>query len=310
MMLSLVFLIKDRHIQPENVKDFPYLYYLFDPEKGDYNEHGFKTTYSVNKPDSVYRIILIGGSVARGRAPENSIAAYLEKNLQRLFPQKHIQVINAGVSAYGIQQEFLLTQMILQYYKPNMIVGLDGYNDLLTFKINRFYPSGYTLPPHHWKDFRVIKEKLFYEKWYSRFALPFKSINRTKDFLIRRAREKHYDWNKIDTTIAARHAQAYWNVVRDLYDFCRSKNIVYLNFLQPVRFYVRHSEPNDPELAALWRIYAAMEKHYEGKNFAVSLVPAFHRCRGMFTDDCHITSEGNQILAAAMTLKIAEAITE
>jgi hypothetical protein len=212
------------------------------------------------------------------------------------------------VSAYGVQQEFLLTQMILQHYQPDMIVGLDGYNDMLTFKINRFYPSGYDLPPHHWKEFRIIKDKTFYNKWFSRFALPFKSINRAKDFFIRNSLEKKYDWNSVNDSIASRHAQTYWNVINDQYDFCKAKNIAYVNFLQPVRFYSRQSEPDFPEHRALSKIYAAMEKHYSGKDFAYSLVPAFHKCKSMFTDDCHITYEGNRIIAAAMTVKIADAV--
>lgn len=45
--LGAAFLYKDRNIEPENVKDFPYLYFLFDNKKGDYNEHGFKTKRSL-----------------------------------------------------------------------------------------------------------------------------------------------------------------------------------------------------------------------------------------------------------------------
>jgi hypothetical protein len=308
--LSVVFLIKDRNIQPENVKDFPYLYFLFDNRKGPYNEHGFKTNYTIDKPDSVYRIIMVGGSVVRGREPESSISAYLERNLREAFPELNIEVINAGVSAYVVEQEFILMQLILQRYQPDMIVGLDGYNDMLTFKLNRFYPSGYDLPPHHWKEFQIIRDKTFYDKWYSRFALPFKSINRAKDFLIRTNLEKKYNWHSVDSITAARHAQAYWNVIQDHYDFCRSKNIAYLNFLQPVRFYSRYAVPDNPEHRALSKIYSAMEKHYESKDFAMSLVPAFHKCKSMFTDDCHVTREGNQVLAAVMTPKIAATISQ
>jgi lysophospholipase L1-like esterase len=304
IVLGIMFIVKDRDIQPENVKDFPYLYFLFDDTKEDYNVHGFKTKYSIEKPEGVYRIILTGGSVARGREPEFSISAYLEKELKEKFPQKNVQVINAGVSAYGVQQEFMLIQMILQHYKPDMIVALDGYNDMLTFKMNRFYSSGYALPPHHWKEFRIIKDKEFENKWFSRFSAPFYNTNRAKDFLIRSSMEKKYDWNSVTDSMAKQHANAFWNVVNDQHDFCRAKNIAYVNFLQPVRFYNRHSEPDNPELRALSKIYAAIEQHYTADDFAHTLVPAFHKCKSMFTDDCHITPEGNQIIAKAMAEKI------
>jgi lysophospholipase L1-like esterase len=304
--LGIMFMVKDRDIQPENVKDFPYLYFLFDNTKSDeYNEHGFKTKYSIAKPENTYRIMLTGGSVARGTSkPELSIAAYLEKELKEKYPQKNVQVINAGVSAYGVQQEFMLIQMLLQHYKPDMIVALDGYNDMLTFKLNRFYPSGYALPPHHWKEFRIIKDKEFENKWFSRFSAPFYNTNRAKDFLIRSSLEKKYDWNSVTDSVAQQHADAFWSVVNDQYDFCRAKHIAYVNFLQPVRFYNRNSEPDDAELKALSKIYAQMESHYGADDFAHSLVPAFHKCKSMFTDDCHITPEGNQIIAKAMAEKI------
>lgn len=304
IVLGAAFLYKDRNIEPENVKDFPYLYYLFDSKKGDYNEHGFKTTYAIEKPENTFRIILTGGSVARGKEPEFTIAAYLEKQLQQKFPQQKIQVINAGVSGFGVQQEFLLIQMLLQQYKPNMIIGLDGYNDMLTFKLNRFSPSGYDLPPHNWEQFRIIKQKTFQSKWYSRLALPFHNINRAKDFLIRNSKEKKYDWNTVDETIASKHAQAYWNVVRDQHDFCKAKGIVYVNFLQPVRFYNPLSEPDFAEHKALSKIYKHMESYYKQSDFGYSLIPAFHRCKGMYTDDCHINTEGNQIIATAIAEKI------
>jgi len=306
ILLGIMFMVKDRDIQPENVKDFPYLYFLFDNTKSaEYNEHGFKTKYSIAKPDNTYRVILTGGSVARGSGDaELSIAAYLEKELKEKYPQKNVQVINAGVSAYGVQQEFMLIQMILQHYQPDMIVALDGYNDMLTFKMNRFYPSGYALPPHHWKEFRIIKDKEFENKWFSRFSAPFYNTNRAKDFLIRSSMEKKYNWNSVTDSVAQQHAAAFWSVVNDQHDFCRAKNITYVNFLQPVRFYNRHSEPDNPELRALSKIYAAIEKHYTADDFAHTLVPAFHKCKSMFTDDCHITPEGNQIIAKAMADKL------
>ncbi len=308
VLLGLSFMYKDRNIEPENVKDFPYLYFLFDHTKGAYNEHGFKTSYTIEKPVDVYRIILTGGSVARGKEPEKSIAAFLERELQLNFPGKKIQVINAGVSAYGVQQEFLLLQMILQFYKPDMMVSLDGYNDMLTFKLNRFYDSGYALPPHHWKDFRIIRDKTFQNKWYGRFALPFKNINRTKDYFIRTAMEKKYDWNFVTDSVAASHALAYNHVVQDHFDFCKSKSVVYVNFLQPIKFYNADARALTPEKAALLKIYHQFESYYSGNHTNYSLAGLLNHHKNLFTDDCHVTAEGNEKIAQAMADVLKEKI--
>src|SRR5690348_14078733 len=79
-VLEVVFRIKDRHADPLPVRDYPYLYFLFDDAEG-LNEHGFKTQYPIEKQPGKFRIMLVGGSVARGKKPEQSIAHYLEKEL-------------------------------------------------------------------------------------------------------------------------------------------------------------------------------------------------------------------------------------
>ena len=46
IILGGIFYVKDFNLEPMAVKDYPYLYYLF--EKGeDTNEHGFKTSHSI-----------------------------------------------------------------------------------------------------------------------------------------------------------------------------------------------------------------------------------------------------------------------
>jgi lysophospholipase L1-like esterase len=310
LLLGAVFMYKDRSLEPEQVKDFPYLYYLFDNNQGDFNIHGFKTTYSIDKPDSVYRVILVGGSVARGNEPETTIAAYLEKMLKLKTGNKNIEVINAGVSGFVVEQEFIMLQMILQYYTPDMIIGFDGYNDLLSFKLNRFTDTPYKIAPHHWNEFKTIKANKFKNKWYSRFSAPFYNINRAKDFIIRNQKERNYDWTSVSNEIALKYSNAYWDVIIDHRDFCGSKGIDYMSFLQPVRFYNKQYEPDDTEQKALSKIYAEMEKHYMVNDFAFSLVPSFHKCKGMYTDDCHVTAEGNQILAAAIAAKVSNKIQQ
>src|SRR5687768_381888 len=150
-VLEVVFRIKDRHADPLPVRDYPYLYFLFDSTKG-LNEYGFKTSYPEEKEPGKFRIILVGGSVARGKQPEQSIAHYLEKQLNTQFQTDKIEVINAGISAFVVEQEFILIQLLLQQYQPDMIVSLDGVNDLMTFDQNRRTKSDFDLPPHHWDE--------------------------------------------------------------------------------------------------------------------------------------------------------------
>ncbi len=298
IVLSIGFSYKDRNIEPMNVVDHPYLYYLFEEGEG-LNKHGFKTEHSIQKPDNTFRIILIGGSVARGNAPEQSIAANLERIWQaKDTTGKKIEVINAGISAFVVQQEFILVQSILQEYEPDMIIGLDGYNDMLTWKLNRFQANPHPLPPHNWKDFQVIHHNRFHSKPYSRFAFPFKSINRAKDYTLRTWKAKDYKWPVKGNESTERACETYEKILKDTYDFCEAKGIPYYSFLQPVRFYP--SKAKSGEQRSLSDLYANMEKNAGQYPFAFSLTGALSSNLEVFTDDCHVTPEGNTILAQAI----------
>lgn len=146
-------------------------YQLLDNQKSQYwqiNQQGFRDrdTVPLAKPKDEIRIFLLGGSTAFGYgSPENTatISEYLEQRLQqRLEQQKtspqqykpdllpfdevekqeylakpskiksgNYRVINAAVPGYASGNQ--LAQLALQIlkYKPDLIVFLDGYKDLM-----------------------------------------------------------------------------------------------------------------------------------------------------------------------------------
>ncbi len=302
-VLGIVFHYKDRNLEPMAVHDYPYLYFMFDTSTG-LNEHGFKTNYSIKKQPGKYRIILTGGSVARGKLPDESIAHYLERELNTRFNTDKIEVINAGVSAFVAEQVFLNIQLILQHYEPDMMVSLDGYNDLMTFKLNRPYPSSFELPPHHWQDFQVIAENKKKNEALARFPLFFRNISRVIRFVGRKQFEKKYDWSSLTVEMLAPRSRAYWQIISDTRDFCKAKNIHYYSFLQPVKFYDRNAAQADAELKALSMLYRLLEDDTREKRYSFSLTSVFNQRKDIFTDDCHVTAEGNQIMAKEMADRI------
>lgn len=304
LLLGVYFWTKDRNEMVETVHDEPYLYYLFD-EGENTNVHGFKTNYSIEKPAGVYRIILIGGSVARGREIEHSIASYLENELRQRYNTDKIQVLNAGISGYVLQQEFILTQSVLQQYKPDMIIGLDGYNDLLTYYLNQSLETNIALPPHQWRDFKVIKGNRFRKKPYSRFAYLFMNFNRVKESLLRNKDLNNSEW------IAAHEANpcgtlctSYWQITDDIQDFCRAKGIWYVQFLQPVKF--ETAMPMEGEAKQISEmLYNNIDTLAGSRPYAFSLVHALDDDKALFYDDCHLIPKGNERIAWAMADSLA-----
>ena len=138
--------------------------------------------------------------------------------------------------------------------------------------------------------------------------MPFKNINRTKDHFLRTAQEKKYDWNLVTDSVAASHALAYNHVVQDHFDFCKSKSVAYVNFLQPIKFYNADERVLSPEKAALLKIYHQFESYYSGNHAYYSLAGLLHNHKNLFTDDCHVTAEGNERIAQAMADVLKEKI--
>ncbi len=101
------------------------------------DSHGFilnqRDSASAIDLNADYRIIIIGGSTVAGSgASDNNqtIAAHLE-NILEARTSKNINVINAGTGGwYSVNELAFLTQEVLPFHAPDMVIVLDGYNDM------------------------------------------------------------------------------------------------------------------------------------------------------------------------------------
>lgn len=92
-----------------------------------------------DKPDDVYRIVCFGGSTTLGTGADLDRYAY-PGLLQALFDKtsfasgKKVQVINAGVYGYNSWHSVLRLNTVLNTLHPDMILLMDGLNDVLASK--------------------------------------------------------------------------------------------------------------------------------------------------------------------------------
>jgi lysophospholipase L1-like esterase len=122
-----------------------------DPAEPDpvLDEHGFLSDGPVSraKPKGTFRIFLVGGSTAFGAgqntryhdvhaypdglyAYPSSIAGRLKAELQKGNPQTKYEVINAAGFERRIHQSFLQYLESLSQYEPDLIINLEGMNDV------------------------------------------------------------------------------------------------------------------------------------------------------------------------------------
>lgn len=306
--LSLVFWIKDSRSAVIKVPavDKPYTYFTFSPDPVLLtNEDGLYTKAARAKASGKFRIILVGGSVARssqGRIPyEQTIAAELERALNSRLKTNSIEVINAGVAAYVAEQEFILIQLVLQQYQPDMIVTLDGYNDVLSFDANR--PDDAAYAPIDYRRMKVIEQGKEQESAFYRLRVCFKNVLRAKRyFMAALSRDERRDYSSISDAQIERAAAGYLGILRDMKDFASAKQIALYSFLQPVRWYAPES-PQHARLAGvpqLAKLYSRYEEGIRQYPWARSLTDVFEKNLDLYNDDCHVKARGNEIFAAAM----------
>jgi len=94
----------------------------------------------VKEKSQAYRILLIGGSTATYFP-----TAVLEDAFSHKFAGRKFEVINGAANSYNARQELIVTAFWGPSVKPDMIITLDGANDLtLRLKMKKageFYPN-------------------------------------------------------------------------------------------------------------------------------------------------------------------------
>lgn len=119
------------------------------------NEQSFKDFDEVprDKPADEYRVFVLGGSVVYGRGPvppADAVCDFYEVTYRWTIPHimekllnadprirekiggKHVRVINAGVAGYVYQNNLMRYLAKLRLFDPDLVVSLDGANEVHT----------------------------------------------------------------------------------------------------------------------------------------------------------------------------------
>lgn len=82
-------------------------------------------------PNSL-RIAIIGASTVMGAYAahnDETFAALLEDRLRQNFPDSMIEVINAGIAGYTLQQQYQMLQHLILPLHPDLLIVYPGFND-------------------------------------------------------------------------------------------------------------------------------------------------------------------------------------
>lgn len=316
--LGLVFWMKDASgqlIHLDQTKDEPYVYYgYFDTPENGRNEDGLVFTGSIEKPANTYRVALIGGSVAEflGREYDSEGNTLLQTMLRNQLNDPTIEVVPAGMAGYVVEQEFIHTQLRIQKYQPDLVVGLDGYNDMMSFKLNRYMDTEVLLPPQNYGQFQVITDGKRAQSFTSRFAPLFRNTWRAAYFVERAMTDQaSSDFSTVTEATYEQYSDYYLQIIKDTRDFCNVKGISYVSLLQPVSFYNNEADGfriSDAEPPAMAMMYNSFEKKVLGLPNTASLTHIFDDNLDVYLDYCHVDRTGNELLAREMAEVLAPMI--
>lgn len=204
---------------------------------------------SSSKDDStIFRILVIGDAFAmpEGMSYEKSFPYLLEENLQKKFPEKNIQVINAGVTGYGPMEESAQLAELCPVFKPNIVVYeffINEFEEASLTPKKRLQSIGFIPRPGEQKTIKLIDISQF----LYRFNKIVNSFNKksyvgksewkyTKSFL-------HYyekDNNKFYDT---KHLSKVAGYLKNIKETCKRYNVDIKIYFVPGQIAV--SKPKD-----------------------------------------------------------------
>ena len=169
------------NFEPVPVQSDPYLQYRIRPNVPgkviETNSLGLRNgEVAVRHPDNLFRVLLLGGSVAWGNsAASNSetMAAILEKNLNERFEDSPLtfEVLNGAVPGYVSWQVALSYALYHRQLRSNLVISVDGVNDVYSAISNQesglpvsYQPSfpgqGGKRSLVHWLEYRWERSKI------------------------------------------------------------------------------------------------------------------------------------------------------
>lgn len=247
---------------------------------------------TIKKSPSVKRVLLIGGSTA-ALFPVN----ILEEALKYQFPEYDFKVINAAEGGYNARQEVVVAALWAPQLKPDIIISLDGANDL-THRLRMDKPGSFFLDAAYES---ALKKPLLspFTHWL-RYSQAMQGAQRLQERRHIGKAEQYAD--AVPTYIAAQHS------INVLTKGLNAKRIMILQpfmaFKQPLSAQEKRFTHYQYREAVLMQLYEKQNRELEklAKQDNVKYLDGRFIFQGIestvFSDDVHfVNDKGYRVLA-------------
>jgi lysophospholipase L1-like esterase len=217
------------------------------------NGSGFRGgPVEVAKPDSVLRVMVVGGSTVFDSTVDGDDQAWparLEHHLGCLLPGRKVEVINSGVPGYVMLDNLIRLQSELYEFKPDLLILYQAHNDLLA-ALHRIHESyrGLRTP-------REVESEAPWTEWlrehsllYNKLALKAKILQRAASARSAREQSSAQTYTESIEAGAARHE-------KDLRSFLLIAQGFGIRVVVPQTVHIGTDDPKgvDSEIAWMWQ---------------------------------------------------------
>lgn len=271
-----------------------------------------------NKPD-VLTVYVIGGSAAQGvgaSRKENAWHALLEKKLRQELRNPNIYVFNAAIGGFNTLQERLTYFLAVSPRKPDIVLDLDGFNDVV-LPLNTMVRPG---DPYQ----TGIRYTQFYGsallQWLFENSALANFVSMRLFFYNRDAVRHLIDKDEaVFVNYERSVVREYMRNTTSIIDDCMMRRRKCLVALQPFRA-ISHQDAGIPlkkpdvvSTSRLSRIYQSLREttgadQYSGHYVDLSGVFSRRDRLGVYTDYVHFNDKGNEIIADALLPYVVDLI--
>lgn len=274
-------------------------YYEFDDEK-----------VTGQKSPGEYRIFIMGGSVAKGygaSAPEKKFHRLLENLLNENRPEhinRTFNVVSAGRLGYVSAQELVLLLMGALDFRPDMVIHLNGFNDIIAVTQYHetpgypFYFQSMVRAIKSVKAGQVLDRALEQSAFFSNVSKMMKKYKTGPGNFSSENIVRHYtrNMNQVAQILYANHIETYLFLQPTIFDK-KSKSPTEQKFIDQRRLQNRQIFLTTyPQLAeSLKRISEEHQVHWGDFRGVFDEVP-----ETVFNDSAHFNDVGQKVMARAM----------
>jgi len=297
------------------------------------------------KAENTFRIVILGGSTVLNREVtfEKNAARLLEKQLQSNFPDKKIEVINAGKDGYTSEHSLIQYMFKIKDFDPDLVIMWHGVNDMWASCTTEGLTRG-----KYKTDYSHLLGPTAYIVFNYFHPQPLIQVKLlTLDFLLKALHDNFYSdfTNKLEEYFRVKRAEDYLKGKNTItvHDFpsisAYERNLLYLIQLtkesntplilgNQANMYIKNPTVNDIRKI----IYPALvcqknNKYYnldslryginqfniltkkiaeENGVFFVDINSLVPKNFNYFTDAVHYTEKGDEIISSALFKKITE----